>query len=193
MRLFAEQGYERTSIADIHAAAGLTPGSGALYKHFPSKEAVLQAGMEEFIAASVNARHVLRELPAAVSEVLPLICRQALGQLASEHDELRIAWRELEHFPDMQSRVRRQVVQASYRALASWLEQRIGDGELREHDTAAVAAVLVGGLAMFRVFEALWGEKAMPISDERFVRAWSELATRALASDTTPRKRRSTS
>jgi AcrR family transcriptional regulator len=40
-RLFAERSYERTSVADVQEAAGLTRGSGALYKHFLSKEALL--------------------------------------------------------------------------------------------------------------------------------------------------------
>ncbi|MGH9208726.1 MAG: TetR/AcrR family transcriptional regulator, partial [Acidimicrobiales bacterium] len=31
MRLFGEQGYKATSVAQIEAAAGLAPGSGALY------------------------------------------------------------------------------------------------------------------------------------------------------------------
>ena len=40
MRLFAERGYERTTVPDIQEAAGLAPGSGAMYKHYPSKDAV---------------------------------------------------------------------------------------------------------------------------------------------------------
>ena len=39
--LFSEQGYEATSMRDIAAALGLSPG--AFYHHFPSKEAVLVA------------------------------------------------------------------------------------------------------------------------------------------------------
>jgi AcrR family transcriptional regulator len=39
---FARQGYSATSVADIQQACGLSPGSGALYKHFPSKKALLQ-------------------------------------------------------------------------------------------------------------------------------------------------------
>src|ERR1700761_2624707 len=42
MDLFARRGYAATSIADIQQACGLSPGSGALYKHFPSKKALLQ-------------------------------------------------------------------------------------------------------------------------------------------------------
>ena len=39
--LFSDQGYEATSMRDIAAALGLSPG--AFYHHFPSKEAVLVA------------------------------------------------------------------------------------------------------------------------------------------------------
>src|SRR5262245_23970473 len=49
MRLFAERGYSRTSVADIQKAAGMRPGSGALYKHFASKEALLEAGIDRFV------------------------------------------------------------------------------------------------------------------------------------------------
>lgn len=45
MRLFSTHGYEATSISQIEAAAGLTAGSGALYHHFKSKEALLDAGI----------------------------------------------------------------------------------------------------------------------------------------------------
>jgi AcrR family transcriptional regulator len=41
MRLFGEQGYAATTIAQIEAAAGLSPGSGSLYRLFPSKQALL--------------------------------------------------------------------------------------------------------------------------------------------------------
>src|SRR4051795_9638026 len=47
LELFAEGGYEGTSVGDIEAAAGLSPRSGALYKHFASKAAVLEAAMEQ--------------------------------------------------------------------------------------------------------------------------------------------------
>lgn len=51
MRLFAERGYQAVSVADIQVAAGMTAGSGALYKHFPTKQALLEAGIDRFIGA----------------------------------------------------------------------------------------------------------------------------------------------
>src|SRR5690349_15648193 len=46
MRLFSRQGYRATTVAQIEEAAGLSPGSGGMYRHFPSKQAVLEATIE---------------------------------------------------------------------------------------------------------------------------------------------------
>lgn len=49
MRLFGENGYAATSVAQIEEAAGLRPGAGGLYAHFRSKEALLRAGLEALL------------------------------------------------------------------------------------------------------------------------------------------------
>ncbi|WP_262402908.1 TetR/AcrR family transcriptional regulator [Actinomadura sp. CNU-125] len=49
LRLFAERGYAATSVAEIEAAAGLSPGAGGLYRHFRSKEEVLSSAIREHI------------------------------------------------------------------------------------------------------------------------------------------------
>ena len=41
LKLFAEQGYQKTSIARIETEAGLAPRAGAFYRHFDSKQALL--------------------------------------------------------------------------------------------------------------------------------------------------------
>src|SRR5271154_3599127 len=46
LRLFGEEGHQGNNVAQIEAAAGLAPGSGALYHHFKSKEALLEAGID---------------------------------------------------------------------------------------------------------------------------------------------------
>jgi AcrR family transcriptional regulator len=46
-RLFAEQGFAVTTIVQIEEAVGLSPGSGALYRHFASKHDILYAVFAE--------------------------------------------------------------------------------------------------------------------------------------------------
>ena len=50
MRLFAAQGFRGTTVGEIEAAAGLAPRAGGLYKHFRSKEEVLEAGIDRHLA-----------------------------------------------------------------------------------------------------------------------------------------------
>jgi AcrR family transcriptional regulator len=180
MRLFAERGYERTSIADIQAAAGLAPGSGALYKHFPSKEAVLAAGMDDFVEGAERARALIRSVPGTPEQALGTLARAALQMLDDDRDVLRIVWRELEQFPALRDEVRERRMQATYAALADWMRERAAAGELRVDDPEAAAAVLLGSLTSFKVFETLLGERPARLDDERFVRAWLRVMLRGL-------------
>jgi AcrR family transcriptional regulator len=45
LSMVAEKGLGGTSVIDIEAAAGLSPGSGAFYRHFHSKEEALAAAV----------------------------------------------------------------------------------------------------------------------------------------------------
>lgn len=79
MKLFAEKGYDGTSVADIQIAAGLTGGSGALYKHFASKGAVLEAGVDAYLQAlAEDSRATVRELPADPREALGVIASRVI-------------------------------------------------------------------------------------------------------------------
>ncbi|WP_420129082.1 TetR/AcrR family transcriptional regulator [Longimicrobium sp.] len=186
MRLFAERGYERTSIADIQAAAGLAPGSGALYKHFRSKEAVLAAGMEDFVAGAERARELIRTVPGPAEDALGVLARAAMQMLQDDQDVMRIVWRELEQFPELLARVRERRMQTTYAALADWLRDRADRGELRVEDPEATAAVLLGGLTSFKVFHTLLGEPPARLDDDRFVQAWLRVMLRGLLPDTRP-------
>src|SRR6185295_14014181 len=51
MDLFGRQGYHGTTIAQIEAAAGLSAGAGGLYRHFKSKRALLEEGLDRQASA----------------------------------------------------------------------------------------------------------------------------------------------
>lgn len=181
MRLFAERGYERTSIADIQAAAGLAPGSGALYKHFPSKEAVLAAGMDDFMAVGERARELIRTVPGPADRALDVLGHAALQMLDDDREVLRIVYRELEQFPALRDEVRERRMQGTYAGLAEWLRARAAAGELRVEDPEATAAVLLGALTSYKVFQVLLGDAPAGLDDERFVRAWLRVMLRGIS------------
>ena len=179
-RLFARQGYERTSVPEIQEAAGLSPGSGALYKHFPSKESLLRASVEQYIAEARVARTTFGDLHEQPDKVLEWIGNIMLRTMGESPDQIRILWRELDQFPSLRRDVRREIMQATYQSVAAWLRESVERGDIPELDAEAVAAMMIGSLAMFRVFEAIWGAKTIDVDDDRFLRAWLAIMTRGL-------------
>jgi AcrR family transcriptional regulator len=180
LRLFAEKGYERTTIPDIQTAVGLSPRSGALYKHFPSKESLLIAIVDRYINAAKSTQSALAALDLPPREGLTLIGRSMFRLMADRSNELTIFWRDLEQFPGLQERVRDRVMQASCRRLASWLDYHSRIGNLEISNSGATAAILLGSFGMFRAFEAFWGDRIVNVSDEEFLGIWQDFAEKAL-------------
>ena len=44
--LFTEQGFEGTTITEVERRVGLTPGTGSFYRHFRSKDELLEAAVD---------------------------------------------------------------------------------------------------------------------------------------------------
>ena len=180
VRLFAEQGYDRTSIADIQSAAGLAPGSGALYKHFSSKRELLEAGLAATFARRDEATaEFAATVPGDLRGALTAVGRAVLDQLADERDTTRITCRDLEQFPDLLERSRERI-QTLYRTFAVWLSDQIAHGRMQAHDAEAVSAVAWGVLTYYRILEALIGEPPGGVGEERFLDAWVDLVHTAL-------------
>src|SRR4051812_33245347 len=86
-RLFADQGYTGTSVGQIEASAGLSPRSGALYKHFASKEAVMAAVMAQHTDVVDQMRTQLELMPLGdLRAELMLTGRWGLAELRREHE-----------------------------------------------------------------------------------------------------------
>jgi AcrR family transcriptional regulator len=181
MGLFAQKGYEQTTVGEIQEAAGLTFGSGALYKHFPSKEAVLAEGIERFVESARTQRKLLSELgDVAIGDALDLIATAAMLSFADDRDLLRIAWRDLEAFPELQERVRTDRIRATFDEFASWLAAAADRGDLTQHDSLGVAAVALSSLAFFQLLRFLLHDTPGGIDEQRFVSSWVQLVTKAL-------------
>jgi AcrR family transcriptional regulator len=182
MRLFAEKGYERTTVGEIQEAAGLTFGSGALYKHFPTKEALLAAGVDRFVEAARSERRMLTGLDdEPLVDALHAIGRLAMSAFEREKDALRIAWRDLENFPDLQEKVRSDRIRATFDDFSSWLRRQADMGRLVLDDSQAVAAVALSSLAFFQLLKHLLHDTPGGISEERFIDAWTTMIAKVTA------------
>ncbi len=82
-RLFAERGYENTSVNEVAKEAGVSVG--ALYKYYPDKPALLEAVLGAFEDEFVAAMRAAREAPGSHFERLERMVH-GLFELASQRD-----------------------------------------------------------------------------------------------------------
>jgi|HubBroStandDraft_1064217.scaffolds.fasta_scaffold464935_1 AcrR family transcriptional regulator len=182
MELFAEKGYERTTVGEIQEAAGLTFGSGALYKHFASKQAVLEEGVERFVESARSERRLLGSLDGrSVADAMTTIAQLAMASFDRDRDALRIAWRDLEGFPELQEKVRTERIRATFDDFSAWLGRQAEAQRVVPHDTQAVAAVALGSLAFFQLLKFLMHDTPAGVDERRFVEAWTRLFVDALS------------
>lgn len=121
LRLFAENGYERTSMEDIARGAGI--GRKSLYRYFSSKADLIWGGMEPVIAASGLVLEVARDARedsgdllaglraaavAGVAVIPDLSVSRGRLRLIAEHPEL--ASRSYESLAPQRERARRHLI-----------------------------------------------------------------------------------
>lgn len=95
--LFKEKGYERTTVRDLGKAVGIQ--SGSLFHHYPNKEAILCAVMEETIILNTELmKAALAQSENPADKVLALIrceLESILGETGAAMTVLVYEWRSL--------------------------------------------------------------------------------------------------
>lgn len=181
MRLFGEKGYAATSVSQIEAAAGLSPGSGSLYKHFRSKEELLDAGLDRLLTSTDQTLPPAADPSdrAAQVETLRIVARAGLRRLEQDRDLNRLLFRGLGEFPPLLERFGQGEIGRVHEATTTLVAQLAGT-ENEDHDWAAIALILQGATAHYWLLTDLFGEHPTGIDAERFVSAIADLASALL-------------
>lgn len=152
--LFLRQGFTGTTVTQIEAAAGLSPGSGSFYRHYRSKEDVLQAVVDREVERIDAARVLgpeLEETGGDVRAALTLEFRQRLENLRRIQPLMLLIGREREHLGASSSRLGRRLVahnlEMRSRRLEAWMEA----GAIAKRDPDALAAVVLHALTGYHL------------------------------------------
>ncbi|MBB3753668.1 AcrR family transcriptional regulator [Mycolicibacterium sp. BK634] len=179
MRLFSAKGFEATSVSQIEAAAGLSPGSGALYRHFTSKEALLGAGIDRQLDRRA-AMHDIRALFAGLGDLrseLTVLGRYLLTVIDQELEVLQIAARTPAGLSPR--------LDSAYAALIDGLTAELTDWisawgpSLGKRHCIVLATLGVNGILGARIATSLFRQAAASIPDDEYLNEWTAvLATR---------------
>jgi AcrR family transcriptional regulator len=141
MALFKDQGYDKTTVEQIAAAAEVSPST--FFRYFPSKEeVVLQDDYDALLIAAFHAQEVgvppLQALRNAISEVF---LSMPEGQQAQEAERVRL----MTEVPELRARMLAQVsemIQMLAEAVAERVGRQSDDFEVRTFAGALVGVAL---------------------------------------------------
>lgn len=174
LRLFATRGFAETTVGEIEAAAGLQPRRGALYRHFRSKEALLQAAVADSNASARDAAGEFSSLPVADPRALALLVGGwMLERLDDEEHISRMLEREGDRLADLRDGYRTGTdagFAAASQVIAHYLHRH-----RPEADADAIGVELLGGLINFRRSAWTLGASPLGLDDERFLEGFADL------------------
>lgn len=190
LRLFADRGYAATSVAEIEAAAGLSPGAGGLYRHFRSKEEVLSSAIREHIERTrrqisdvLTQSTAFEERPLEIR--LRMTCQAGLAKMREEQDLIRVLFRDLDQFPNLVAEMREGIVNPLYDGIATWLAAQ-PEFEGFDEDWPAVASILGGAVVNYWLANEAMYEPPTRIDEKRFVESWARLGLGLMHLERTP-------
>ncbi|NDU76938.1 TetR family transcriptional regulator [Actinomadura sp. DSM 109109] len=190
LRLFADRGYAATSVAEIEAAAGLSPGAGGLYRHFRSKEEVLASAIREHIERTrrqisdvLTQATAFEERP--LETRLRMTCQAGLAKMREEQDLIRVLFRDLDQFPHLVAEMREGIVNPLYDGIATWLAAQ-PEFEGSDEDWPAVASILGGAVVNYWLANEAMYEPPTRIEEKRFVESWARLGLGLVHLERTP-------
>ncbi|ROO29214.1 TetR family transcriptional regulator [Salinisphaera orenii MK-B5] len=139
-RLFAQQGYHATGMADLERATGL--GRSSLYHYFRNKEELLFEITTRYLRALVVEGRALLDVPMAPETRLRRFSRVVMRSVADDRDELTVCFREMHAVTGDNRRTLLALHRDYERVWARILSAGAAADVFRDVDTLTVKAVL---------------------------------------------------
>lgn len=171
MALFAQKGLEGVTVSELEEAVGLKAGSGSFYRHFPDKDALLEAIIAREIERAESRRaqeqDALDNPQAPIEEALAKQFHLALAGLRQNAALINLISRAADHFPASIRRLREAFVRQATQVVARSYAARIAQGELIDADPAMLATVVQSALFGYISAEMAFGKPANAETTER--------------------------
>jgi AcrR family transcriptional regulator len=167
MDVFAEKGYAGASISEIERRVGLAAGTGSLYRHFSSKEAVLREAVEYEVtrcrAALEEARSILPTRTDPVERQKQRF-RQTLRGIRLFNRLFRLMLTDGERVPET--------------AEAVWAAVRRSSEHGTQTSTDVSEAIALTSLGGFHLFSLMQGRPFDGLAEEDLISLLAEMTTR---------------
>jgi AcrR family transcriptional regulator len=177
LALFASRGYAATSTAEIQKACGMSPGSGALYRHFRSKSdvlrSVLRRGLERMRTSPAWRQATT---PAERLDALATVAAAAQQTITDNADLVRLILLEPDAAPDVVEGLWVRNLAIAHQIMGHALQASAQEAGTEIDDPEAISAVLLAALSYMPVMQVLLGRAPGDMDPDRFRDAWLRLS-----------------
>jgi AcrR family transcriptional regulator len=180
LKLWAERGFDQTSVAAIARAAGIAKGT--FYLYFESKGALLlEVLRRNSLAPKVLA--LMRDLRTeGLEAAVHGFVRGAWRQLCENRELVLVALREMPTHLDQARQAVEQIMVPTNAAIASYLESHIAPERARQISSVIAIRALIGMVVVvFLTQEVLGAGRLLPVSEAEITRTIAELFLRGVA------------
>lgn len=182
LKLWAEHGFDQTSVAAIAREAGIAKGT--FYLYFESKGALLLEVLRRNSLVP-NVLALIRDLQTqSLEQAVHGFVRGAWRHLAEHRELLLVVLREMPtHLDQAREAVERVMVPANA-ALARYLESRIGRRRAGQLSPVISVRALIGMIVVVFVTQEILGAgRLLPVPEEEITGTLAELFLRGVAPD----------
>ena len=163
MDVFAEQGFRGATISEVERRVGLAAGTGSLYRHFASKEALLQAAVAHEVDRARAEMGDARASAATSSDPAERRMQryeQMLRDMRRFDRLFRLMINEGDRVPELRK--------AIWAAVQRPVKQTLRDEDVVE----AIAMAALGG---YHLFSMMQGRSFNGVRQDRFLRVLTDL------------------
>jgi len=179
LKLFSEKGFDGTSVMEIEAAVGLKPGNGSFYRHFKTKEDLMEAVVHREIekVRAWRAGEIVSAKGGVSRESLKNGLLQSLEGMEAIKDLMKLLAREYGQgrFPELMAQLKALLLDEGLEAFRKEYRDAIKTGVLRELDPRTLSSIVISALVGYHLSNMYFGAEPGGVSRETFASGLVEL------------------
>jgi AcrR family transcriptional regulator len=166
VRLWAEKGFDATSVATIAEAAGISKGT--FYLYFASKQALLEDVLRRYTLLPSVLNMVDQMADSSLEQAVDAFVRAAWRHLNQHRDLVLLALRELPSHLEQAHEAIERILVPTNKLLAQFLEQRVGPQRARELSLIVAGRGLIGMIIMVFISQEILGaHRFLPVEEDK--------------------------
>lgn len=181
--LFGERGFAATRLEEVAARAGVS--KAALYRYFPSKQALFEAAVREALLPRLEAVEALAAqegYEGSSADLLRFLFERLAALVESDASVLpKLVIAEAGNFPELAKFYAEAVLQRGFALLARILARGVARGEFRPVDPGSTLPLVVAPVLLMALWKhSLGRHAAAPFDPKRVLEAHVDMLLRGL-------------